>query len=164
MDDSSGTDFSEKTKITDAEEKEADVPPIAKCEGENIAAPTQKQNVTIPVTQTKAVKLPRSAKRAETVEAGGSKVVLPKTRKPLKRPQVSPGEQISLFVMPLLPMLDDISVHYIDNRKTGSFLWILDIPEKHDIIEEALKDSGVEYHFEKRGSPVTSGKAAWRVK
>jgi very-short-patch-repair endonuclease len=76
----------------------------------------------------------------------------------------NPEAQSNLFDKMLLSELDTINVAYVDNRRTGSFLWIIDSQDNHPAIEDVLKGSGVEYHFEKRGSVATGNKSAWRVK
>jgi hypothetical protein len=73
-------------------------------------------------------------------------------------------QRASLFDNDLLLLLRDMGVQYTDNRTTGSYLWIIDSPEKHDSIENALKTLGRAFQFEKRGSITTGNKPAWRTK
>jgi very-short-patch-repair endonuclease len=76
-------------------------------------------------------------------------------------PQLQP---VKLFDTSLLSKLDGLNVKYIDNRTTGSFLWVIDSQELHSRIEAVLESSGMQYHFEKRGAVATGNKPAWRVR
>ncbi|MDR2005694.1 MAG: DUF559 domain-containing protein [Acidaminococcales bacterium] len=84
--------------------------------------------------------------------------------KPKNGPKKIAG-QISAPASSLKDALNKIGAAYIDKRATGgSFLWVLDTPDAHGAIENALQKYGTQYCFEKRGSVATEGKPAWRVK
>ena len=64
----------------------------------------------------------------------------------------------------IFKFLDDENIKYIDHRIFSGLLWIIYDEEKKEKIESFLKAHNYNYFLEKRGTLLTSGKAAWRIK
>ena len=63
-----------------------------------------------------------------------------------------------------ISILDDENIKYIDHRIFSGLLWVMYDEDKKEIIENFFKKNNYNYFLEKRGTLLTSGKAAWRIK
>ncbi|MDR3354087.1 MAG: DUF559 domain-containing protein [Synergistaceae bacterium] len=118
--------------------------------------PVKKQS-TSDKTDVESKVLPTKTKPGQIVPA---KHDTAQAKEPRRR--INDG-QLTLFTVPVISELERLGVAYIDNRATGSYLWVIDSPAQHSDIEQALKGSEMNYSFEKRGSLATKGKPAWRA-
>ena len=64
----------------------------------------------------------------------------------------------------IFKFLDDENIKYIDHRIFSGLLWVIYDEDKKEIIENFFKKNNYNYFLEKRGTLLTSGKAAWRIK
>ena len=64
----------------------------------------------------------------------------------------------------IFKFLDDENIKYIDHRIFSGLLWVMYDEDKKEIIENFFKKNNYNYFLEKRGTLLTSGKAAWRIK
>ena len=64
----------------------------------------------------------------------------------------------------IFKFLDDENIKYIDHRIFSGLLWVIYADDKKEIIENFFKKNNYNYFLEKRGTLLTSGKAAWRIK
>lgn len=64
----------------------------------------------------------------------------------------------------IFKFLDDENIKYIDHRIFSGLLWIMYDENKKEMIENFFKKNNYNYFLEKRGTLLTSGKAAWRIK
>jgi len=64
----------------------------------------------------------------------------------------------------IFKFLDDENIKYIDHRIFSGLLWVMYDEDKKEIIENFFKKNNYDYFLEKRGTLLTSGKAAWRIK
>lgn len=64
----------------------------------------------------------------------------------------------------IFKFLDDENIKYIDHRIFSGLLWVMYDEDKKEMIEKFFKKNNYNYFLEKRGTLLTSGKAAWRIK
>ena len=64
----------------------------------------------------------------------------------------------------IFKFLDDENIKYIDHRIFSGLLWVMYDENKKEMIENFFKKNNYNYFLEKRGTLLTSGKAAWRIK
>ena len=64
----------------------------------------------------------------------------------------------------IFKFLDDENIKYIDYRIFSGLLWVMYDENKKEMIENFFKKNNYNYFLEKRGTLLTSGKAAWRIK
>ena len=64
----------------------------------------------------------------------------------------------------IFKFLDDENIKYIDHRIFSGLLWVMYDEDKKEMIENFFKKNNYNYFLEKRGTLLTSGKAAWRIK
>ena len=64
--------------------------------------------------------------------------------------------------------LDEYGFTYLNNIDTSGIVWIplteLQIEGKRDVLEELLKQQGLEYSYERRGAIATKGKPAYLIR
>ena len=64
----------------------------------------------------------------------------------------------------IFKFLDDENIKYIDHRIFSGLLWVMYDEDKKEMIENFFKKNNYHYFLEKRGTLLTSGKPAWRIK
>ena len=64
----------------------------------------------------------------------------------------------------IFKFLDDENIKYIDHRIFSGLLWVMYDEDKKEMIENFFKKNNYNYFLEKRGTLLTSGKPAWRIK
>ena len=64
----------------------------------------------------------------------------------------------------IFKFLDDENIKYIDHRIFSGLLWVMYDENKKEMIENFFKKNNYNYFLEKRGTLLTSEKAAWRIK
>ena len=64
----------------------------------------------------------------------------------------------------IFKFLDNENIKYFDHRVFSGLLWVMYDEEKKEKIENFFKKNNYDYFLEKRGTLLTSGKAAWRLK